>query len=171
MVQKKNPIRFENSEGNLALANGLWDVMVRKFAVSRLQRDLSDSTVVRNTGLALGFGLLSFRNTYRGLENVFPNVALMKQVLVSDWTILSEAVQTELRYTGAVADPYSLVKDELEGKTITNQDEWKAWISGLPIPDADKNTLSPLTPETYLGLADRLTDIGLEEISASRGGK
>lgn len=166
MPQKVNPIDFENSEGNVQLANSMWEGMDRKLAVSRLQRDLSDSTTIRNVGVGLGYGLLAYRNTLAGLGRVYPNSELMKQELNSNWVILTEGVQTVLGRAGE-ADPYSMVANLARGQRI-GQGEWQEWVEGLPITNDVKNTLRDLTPERYVGHAERLTDMALEEITKSR---
>ena len=166
MPQKVNPIDFENSEGNVQLANSLWEGMDRKLAVSRLQRDQSDSTTVRNIGTGLGYGLLAYRNTLAGLQRVHPNEQGINEALHENWTILTEGVQTVLRKVG-VDDPYSMVATLARGQRI-GQAEWQEWVDGLPIPDETKDTLRDLTPETYIGNAEKLTEMALEEITSSR---
>lgn len=166
MPQKVNPIDFENSEGNVQVANSLWEGMDRKLAVSRLQRDLSDSTTIRNVGVGLGYGLLAYRNTLAGLQRVHPNTELMQGRLNENWVILTEGVQTVLRKAG-VQDPYSLVAGLSRGQRI-GQGEWQEWVDGLQVADNVKGNLRALTPETYIGHAERLTDMALEEITDSR---
>src|SRR3989344_2998158 len=166
MPQKVNPIDFENSEGNAQLANSIWEGMDRKLAVSRLQRDLSDSTTIRNVGVGLGYGLLAYRNTLAGLRRVHPNTELMHEKLNENWVILTEGVQTVLRKAGE-QDPYSLVAGLSRGQRI-GQEEWQEWVDGLPVSDNVKGTLKNLTPETYIGLAEKLTDMALIEIAESR---
>lgn len=166
MPQKVNPIDFENSEGNVQVANSLWEGMDRKLAVSRLQRDLSDSTTIRNVGVGLGYGLLAYRNTLAGLQRVHPNTELMQGRLNENWVILTEGVQTVLRKAG-VQDPYSLVAGLSRGQRI-GQGEWQEWVDGLQVADDVKGNLRALTPETYIGHAERLTDMALEEITDSR---
>lgn len=167
MPQKVNPIDFENSEGNVQVANSLWEGMDRKLAVSRLQRDLSDSTTIRNVGTGLAYGLLSYRNTLAGLKRVHPNTEVISNKLNENWVILSEGVQTVLRRAGE-KDPYSMIASLSRGQRI-GQNEWQSWVNGLQISDAVKAKLLELTPETYIGHAERLTDMAIEEISASRG--
>lgn len=166
MPQKVNPIDFENSEGNLQLANSLLEGLSRKLAVSRLQRDLSDSTMSRNVGVALAHGLLAYRSTLIGLGRVHPNLEKISDQLKQNWTILGEGVQTVLRKTG-VADPYTLIAGLSKGKQI-GQKEWKKWVSGLPIDKSVKKNLEELTPESYVGYAERLTELALESIEHSR---
>ncbi len=166
MPQKVNPIDFENSEGNVQLANSVWEGMGRKLATSRLQRDLSDSTTIRNVGVALGHGLLAYRNTLAGLSRIRPNTELLKARLNENWVILTEGVQTVLRRAGE-KDPYALVSGLSRGQRI-GKDEWQAWVSGLPVENDVKERLMELTPETYLGYAERLTEMALAEIATSR---
>ena len=166
MPQKVNPIDFENSEGNVQMANSLWEGMVRKLAVSRLQRDLSDSTTVRNIGSGLAYGLLAYRNTLAGLGRVNPDEELMKSELNDNWVILTEGVQTVLRREG-VEDPYSLVAGLARGRKI-GRGNWQTWVNSLPVNDTAKSNLLILSPGTYLGYAEKLTEIALEEIAASR---
>lgn len=166
MPQKVNPINFENSEGNVQLANSLLEGMSRKLAVSRLQRDLSDSTTIRNVGTALGYSLIAYRNTVEGLERVSPNMPVIQERLNANWNILTEGVQTLLRRAG-IADPYSMVAELSKGKKI-GQNEWKEWVSSLDISDDLKTKLAGLTPTSYIGYAERLTDLALEGIAALR---
>jgi adenylosuccinate lyase len=169
MPQKVNPINFENSEGNLQMADGVLELFGRKLAVSRLQRDLSDSTVVRNVGVGLGYGLLAYRKTLEGLGRIHPNIKLIEEKLNENWTILTEGVQTVLRRAGE-KDPYSLVAKLSKGKRI-GPDEWKDWVASLSIAEDVKSKLMKLTPESYLGKAIELTDLALEKIAASRRNK
>lgn len=165
MPQKVNPIRFENSEGNVGLANALIEYMVRKLPVSRLQRDLSDSTTVRNFGTILGYSLLAYKNTRDGLRRIRPDTEKIAEDLNRDWSILAEAVQTILRKEG-IDDPYSLIKSLTRGTTI-DSNEWRDWVDGLPVHDGVKKTLHGLTPETYIGLAPTLVDTILAEIDTT----
>jgi adenylosuccinate lyase len=166
MPQKVNPIDFENSEGNVQLANSIWEGMSRKLAVSRLQRDLSDSTTVRNVGTGLGYGLLAYRNTLTGLKRIHPNTNLIKEKLNENWAILTEGVQTVLRLAGE-KDPYSMVAGLSRGQRI-GQSEWQEWVEGLDVNDEVKRTLKDLTPETYIGYSEYLTEMALDEIANSR---
>ncbi|MBI4080398.1 MAG: adenylosuccinate lyase [Candidatus Levybacteria bacterium] len=162
MPQKINPIRFENSEGNIGIANALLEFFVRKLPVSRLQRDLSDSTVMRNTGAALAYSLLAYKNTLGGLLRVKPNEEQIRNDLHKDWSILTEAVQTILRKEG-VKDSYSLIKSLSRGKHITSSD-WMTWVTTLPVKDSIKTTLKKLTPETYIGLAPKIVDQAIKDL-------
>lgn len=166
MPQKVNPIRFENSEGNLGKANALFEYFVKKLPVSRLQRDLSDSTVIRDMGVPLGWSLLAYKNTLRGLSIVHPHKEYLAQVLNLDWTILSEGAQTIMRRLG-VNDPYSLMARLTRGRHI-GEEEWKELVEQLPVADDVKGELLKLTPFTYLGLAVELTERAIQEIRDSR---
>lgn len=166
MPQKINPIRFENSEGNLGKANAIFEFFARKLPVSRLSRDLSDSTVVRDMGAPLGWSLLSYKNTRRGFARVFPNAQLMSQVLNEDWSILAEAAQTRMRKYG-VKDPYSVMKRLTRGQQIGRK-EWFNIVNQLPLTNEQKKDLKRLTPEGYIGQAVRLTEMAIEEIESSR---
>ncbi len=162
MPQKVNPIDFENSEGNLILANGIFETIGRKLSTSRLQRDLSDSTTIRNIGMALGFSLLAYKSALKGLEKVYPNVEVMSEALNKDWSILTEGVQTVLRKEG-IKDPYSLIANLVRGQKIESN-AWKEWIIELPIKDNAKEKLLKLTPNSYLGYAEKLTKKCIKEI-------
>ena len=166
MPQKVNPISFENSEGNVQIANSLFEGMGRKLSASRLQRDLSDSTTVRNMGMGLAYGLLGYKSILGGLSRVRPNEETIAQALNENWAILTEGVQTVLRKAG-VKDPYSLLAGLSRGQHI-GPSEWKDWITGLPVDDKVKSFLRNLTPNTYIGKAVELTDLALSEIAASR---
>lgn len=167
MPQKVNPIDFENSEGNVQLANSLFEGMGRKLAVSRLQRDLSDSTTIRNVGSALAYGLLAYKNTLVGLGKIHPNEAAISEALNKNWAILGEGVQTVLRRAGA-QDPYSMVAELTRGQRI-GPEEWKDWVQNLSIEEDTKARLRELTPEQYIGQAAKLTEMAIEEIQKSRG--
>lgn len=166
MPQKVNPIDFENSEGNLGIANGLIEAMARKLIISRLQRDLSDSTTIRNYGTILGYSLIGYKSILTGLERISPNEEKIKAALNNEWAILGEGVQTLLRKNG-VKDPYSLISGLTRGEKV-NGTEWEAWVKQLPVDDTTKSTLRALTPENYIGLAKELTDRALDEIENSR---
>lgn len=167
MPQKVNPIDFENSEGNLQIANSLIEGLVRKLAVSRLQRDLSDSTSIRNLGVVLGHSLVGYTSTRTGLERTKINEDQITQDLNKDWTILAEGVQTVLRERG-VEDPYSLVATLTRGEHIGSE-QWEEWVNTLPVSEEDKTLFRNLYPEKYTGLARAFTDLAVKEIRRSRG--
>lgn len=150
MPQKINPIEFENSEGNLIMANGLFETFSRKLPISRLQRDLSDSTVLRNIGIAFAHCLIAYKSCHKGLESISPNKQKILQDLNEDWSILSEALQTILRKEGKT-DAYESVAAQIRGKKLSRND-WLKLIDSLNISELGKNKLKNLTPETYIGL-------------------
>lgn len=154
MPQKINPIDFENSEGNLELANGLIEVFTRKLPISRLQRDLSNSTIIRNIGTVLGYSLLAYKSTSRGVSKIKANEEKILENLNSDWSILAEALQTILR-TEKVKGAYFKVLEETKGKKL-NQEDWKNLIRKLPLSENSKQKLLKVTPENYIGLVDKL---------------
>lgn len=162
MPQKVNPIDFENSEGNIQLASSIFEEMGRKLATSRLQRDLSDSTTIRNVGVAMSYSLLAYKNTLLGLGKIQPNQSAINEALNQNWSILTEGVQTLLRRE-KVKDPYSLIASLVRGKRI-NQEEWQNWVENLPIKNKLKEKLKNLTPLTYAGYAEKLTEMTITEI-------
>jgi len=162
MPQKVNPIDFENSEGNLGMANAIMEFLSSKLMVSRLQRDLSDSTVIRNIGTALGFCLIGYKSVLSGFARVKPNVAQIDKDLQKDWAILTEGVQTVLR-KAHVVDPYVLIASLSRGNHI-QKEAWVEWITTLPIDAANKDKLKKLAPQNYIGLAEKLTKKAMKEI-------
>lgn len=166
MPQKVNPIDFENSEGNLTVANGILETLGRKLTQSRLQRDLSDSTTIRNIGTALGFSQVGYKSVITGLLRIKPNVSKIAQDLNNDWSILTEGVQTLLRKE-KVDDPYSLISSLSKGVHI-DQTRWESFVNSLPIESEQKEQLNILTPATYVGLAINLTDKAIKDIKDSK---
>ncbi len=161
MPQKVNPIDFENAEGNLGLANALLAHYAQKLAVSRLQRDLSDSTVRRTFGVALGHSLLAYINFGRGLEQIQANEIKMHQDLEAHWEVIAEGAQTILRAAG-IPDAYEKLKTRTRGKALT-QSDFDEWISGLPVDESVKTRLRGLTPFNYIGLAEQLVERALAD--------
>ncbi|MBU6379121.1 MAG: adenylosuccinate lyase [Gammaproteobacteria bacterium] len=155
MPHKVNPIDFENAEGNLGVANALLRHFADKLPVSRWQRDLTDSTVLRNLGVALGHVLIALRALQRGLGKIEPDATRLEADLDGAWEVLGEAVQTVLRAAG-VADGYELLKEFTRGRRIDAR-AYAAFVAGLPIAAADKARLAALRPGTYLGVAETLT--------------
>ncbi|PIZ50224.1 adenylosuccinate lyase [Candidatus Woesebacteria bacterium CG_4_10_14_0_2_um_filter_39_14] len=153
MPQKINPIEFENSEGNLVIANGLFETFSRKLPISRLQRDLSDSTVLRNIGVAFGHSLIAYKSCLKGLESISPNNGKILSDLNEDWSILSEALQTILRKEGKT-DAYESVAIQIRGKKMDKK-SWLKLIVSLDISKPSKNKLKNLTPEDYLGMISK----------------
>lgn len=166
MSQKINPIKFENSEGNLGKANAIFEFFARKLPVSRLQRDLSDSTVIREMGAPLGWSLLAYKNSLLGMGRVWPDLDVLAKSLNSDWSILAEPAQTRMRTYG-VEDPYTIMKKLTQGKTF-NRGQWLKLVDELPMTDSQKKNFKKLTPQKYIGLAPRLTDKAIQEIQDSR---
>jgi adenylosuccinate lyase len=159
MPHKVNPIDFENSEGNLGLANALLRHLSEKLPVSRWQRDLTDSTVLRNMGVALGYSLLGYESCLKGLDKLQADPARIARDLESAWDVLAEAVQTVMR-AHRVAGSYEKLKDLTRGKGGITRDDLHAFIRTLPIPEDDRQRLLALTPATYVGLAARLARQG-----------
>ena len=156
MPQKVNPIDFENAEGNLGIANALFTHYAQKLTVSRLQRDLSDSTVRRTFGVALGHSLLAWSNLQRGLKRIAPDEEKLKEELNAHWEVVSEGAQTILRAAGK-SDAYESLKEQTRGRVLTETD-YKAWCDAIDVDDATRKKLKALSPETYIGLAMELTD-------------
>ena len=155
MPHKINPIQFENAEGNLGISNALLNHIATKLPVSRMQRDLSDSTVLRNQGVALGHSLLGIKNILNGLKRIQVDKIQMNIELDSHWEILAEAIQTVLRKNGK-DDAYEKLKELTRGHSI-NQKTLKIFIESLNISKRDKKTLLSLTPHNYYGLATKLS--------------
>ncbi|HYL01136.1 MAG TPA: adenylosuccinate lyase [Steroidobacteraceae bacterium] len=154
MPHKVNPIDFENAEGNLGLANALLRHFGEKLPVSRWQRDLSDSTVLRNLGVALGHTLIAWSSLGRGLSRIEADAARMAGDLADSWEVLAEAVQTALRAAG-VPEGYERLKDLTRGRAIDGR-TLSEFIDSLPLPAADKARLRALKPADYVGLAAAL---------------
>ncbi len=153
MPHKINPIDFENSEGNLGLANAIFGHLARKLPVSRLQRDLTDSTVLRNVGTAFAHSLLAMASTRKGLGKAKVNRERMEADLDANWEVLAEPIQTVMRKAG-LANPYERLKALTRGHAMTRE-AIRDFISGLELPAEDKARLLALTPATYVGLAAR----------------
>jgi adenylosuccinate lyase len=155
MPHKVNPIDFENSEGNLGIANALLQHLATKLPVSRWQRDLSDSTVLRNVGVALGHTLLGWDSCVSGLSQVEADPARLREDLEQAWEVLAEPIQTVMRRHG-VEEPYEQLKALTRGKDGITRDTLHAFINKLEIPEGEKQRLLELTPTTYIGFAARL---------------
>lgn len=155
MPHKVNPIDFENAEGNLGLANALNGHMARKLPVSRYQRDLTDSTVLRNIGVAYGHCQVAYLSLIKGLNKLKTNDNKIQSDLDDHWEILTEAIQTVLRAHG-IADAYEQLKHFSRGKAMKREDI-KNFIQTLDIPKESKERLLQLTPHSYIGLAKQLT--------------
>ena len=155
MPHKVNPIDFENSEGNLGVANALLRHMADKLPVSRWQRDLTDSTVLRNMGVALGHTVLAYDSCLKGLGKLEANHAKLAADLDANWEVLAEPIQTVMRRY-AVSGAYEQLKELTRGKDGINRVSLAVFIRGLQIPDAEKKRLLKMTPATYIGKAATL---------------
>ncbi|MBT6636798.1 MAG: adenylosuccinate lyase [Candidatus Marinimicrobia bacterium] len=157
MPHKINPIQFENAEGNMGIANALLNHLATKLPVSRMQRDLTDSTTLRNQGVALGHSYLALQNIIKGLNRITINKTQMVNELNNHWEVLGEAVQTVLRKSGK-QDAYEQLKTLTQGQSI-NAESMAEFVSNLKISDEDRRTLINMTPENYIGLASKLVNL------------
>ena len=155
MPHKVNPIDFENGEGNLGISNSLLEFFANKLTKSRHQRDLSDSTVLRNIGLGFGYSTLSIKSILRGINKIDPNLDFIQSELNDNWEVLAEAVQTIMRYEG-IPDAYEQLKDLSRGSKLDSL-TYKEFVNNLDISEKSKKILIKLTPSTYIGLANRLS--------------
>ncbi len=151
MPHKVNPIDFENAEGNLGMANALFGHFAEKLPISRWQRDLTDSTVQRNLGVAAGYLLIALQSLVKGVGKLQVNETAIREDVAGAWEVLAEAVQTVMRRYG-VPNPYEKLKALTRGQSVT-QDVMRDFIGTLDIPDGEKQRLLELTPETYVGIA------------------
>ena len=156
MPHKINPIQFENAEGNLGLSNALLSHLAQKLPISRMQRDLTDSTVLRNQGVALGYSFLALKSISKGLSRITINKNKMKFELNEHWEVLAEAIQTILRKEGKI-DAYEKLKDLTRGEKI-NESSITDFISSLKISDENKEALLNLRPESYVGKASDIIE-------------
>jgi adenylosuccinate lyase len=154
MPHKVNPIDFENAEGNFGLANALLRFLADKLPISRWQRDLTDSTVQRNIGVALAHSDVAVQSVSRGLARLEVDRARLAEDLAANWELLAEPIQTVMRRY-AVPDAYEQLKALTRGRRI-DADALARFVADLPIPDHEKDRLAKLTPSTYLGLAAKL---------------
>ncbi|MES2503052.1 MAG: adenylosuccinate lyase [Pseudomonadota bacterium] len=155
MPHKVNPIDFENSEGNLGLANAVLRHMAEKLPISRWQRDLTDSTVLRNMGVAFGYTLLGYDSCLRGLNKLEINAAKLAEDLDNSWEVLAEPIQTVMRRYG-IENPYEQLKELTRGKGGINKASLHTFIGGLKIPAEAKQLLLEMTPASYIGKAENL---------------
>ncbi|MFW6094614.1 MAG: adenylosuccinate lyase [Pseudomonadota bacterium] len=154
MPHKVNPIDFENSEGNVGVANALLSHLAEKLQVSRWQRDLSDSTALRNVGAAFGHSLVAYRATAKGLERLEVNEPVITRELSESWEVLAEAVQTVMRKHG-LPEPYEQLKQATRGRQL-DEALYREVLGTLDLPEAARRELEQLTPARYVGLAARL---------------
>ena len=163
MPQKVNPIDFENAEGNLGIANSLFTHYAQKLTISRLQRDLSDSTVRRTFGVALGHTLLAWTNLVRGMNRISANEEKIRADLNAHWEIISEGAQTILRAAGRI-DAYETLKQQTRGNVLTESD-YKSWLDALDVDNETRQKLQSLAPEHYAGLAIQVCDRVIQQYS------
>ncbi|MEM6159661.1 adenylosuccinate lyase [Erwinia sp. P6884] len=156
MPHKVNPIDFENSEGNLGLANAMMQHLASKLPVSRWQRDLTDSTVLRNLGVGIGYALIAYQATLKGVAKLEVNRDRLLDELDHNWEVLAEPVQTVMRRYG-IEKPYEKLKELTRGKRV-DAAGMKAFIDGLALPEEEKTRLKQMTPANYLGRAVQMVD-------------
>jgi adenylosuccinate lyase len=150
MPHKVNPIDFENAEGNLGLANAILEHLSAKLPISRLQRDLTDSTVLRNIGVPFGHTILSFKSVHKGLGKLVLNEAALRADLERNWAVVAEAIQTVLRREN-YPSPYEALKELTRGQEI-NEKTIRAFIASLKVSKAVKKELNAITPWNYTGV-------------------
>lgn len=157
MPHKVNPIDFENSEGNLGLANAVFGHLSSKLPISRLQRDLTDSTVLRNMGVGFGYSMIAYLSTLKG----FTKLRLREEVIASDldnaWEVLAEPIQTVMRKAG-IEKPYEKLKELTRGQNRITKETIRQFVEGLDLPEADKQRLLEMSPASYIGMADKIVD-------------
>lgn len=151
MPHKVNPIDFENSEGNLGFANAIYEHLAAKLPISRLQRDLTDSTVLRNIGVPFGHTIIAFESTLKGLNKLMLNEAKIAEDLEKNWVVVAEAIQTILRREG-YKNPYEILKDLTRKNTIINQKSIHDFIENLDVSEAIKTELKQISPSNYFGI-------------------
>lgn len=156
MPHKVNPIDFENSEGNLGLANAVMNHLGQKLPISRWQRDLTDSTVLRNLGVGLGYALIAYAATLKGISKLEVNEQYLRDELDQNWEVLAEPIQTVMRRYG-IEKPYEKLKELTRGKRVDGE-AMRQFIDGLALPQAEKDRLKQMTPATYIGYAVELVE-------------
>ncbi|KQK21957.1 uncharacterized protein LOC100825138 [Brachypodium distachyon] len=154
MPHKINPIDFENSEGNFSVSNGTLHTLSMKLPISRLQRDLTDSTVLRNLGVGLGHSLLAYKATMNGIKKLEVNKVRLDEDLDQTWEVLAEPIQTVMRRYG-IPEPYEKLKEMTRGQAVT-KDSIRQFIEGLDLPEEARSSLLKLTPHSYTGEAEKL---------------
>ena len=152
MPHKVNPIDFENAEGNLGLANAILEHLASKLPISRLQRDLTDSTVLRNIGVPFAHTLVAFKSTLRGLNKLILNEVALQKDLANNWAVVAEAIQTILRREG-YPKPYEALKDLTRTNTQVTQETISVFVDGLNISEEIKTEIKNITPSNYTGVA------------------
>ena len=157
MPHKVNPIDFENSEGNCGLANAIFGHLSAKLPISRLQRDLTDSTVIRNMGVGFGYSMIAYHSTIKGLSKLKLNEQNLANDLDNAWEVMAEPIQTVMRKAG-IEKPYEKLKELTRGQKITSE-TIRAFIEGLELADDDKQRLLEMTPGSYVGMAPEIVDL------------
>ena len=156
MPHKVNPIDFENSEGNLGLSNAVLQHLASKLPVSRWQRDLTDSTVLRNLGVGIGYALIAYQSTLKGVSKLEVNRDHLLDELDHNWEVLAEPIQTVMRRYG-IEKPYEKLKELTRGKRV-DAEGMKQFIDGLALPEEEKARLKAMTPANYIGRAITTVD-------------
>jgi len=156
MPHKVNPIDFENSEGNLGLANAMMQHLASKLPVSRWQRDLTDSTVLRNLGVGIGYALIAYQATLKGISKLEVNRDRLLDELDHNWEVLAEPIQTVMRRYG-IEKPYEKLKELTRGKRV-DAAGMQTFIDNLELPEEEKVRLKQMTPANYLGRAIQMVD-------------
>jgi adenylosuccinate lyase len=157
MPHKVNPIDFENSEGNLGLANAVFGHLSEKLPISRLQRDLTDSTVLRNMGVGFGYSLIAYGSTLKGFGKLKLNEENLAGDLDNAWEVMAEPVQTVMRKAG-IEKPYEKLKELTRGKGGITRETIQAFVRDLDLPEKDRQRLLALSPATYIGMAEQIAD-------------
>ena len=157
MPHKVNPIDFENSEGNCGLGNAIFHHLATKLPISRLQRDLTDSTVLRNMGVGFGYSMIAYKSTLKGLSKLKLNEQNLAKDLDNAWEIMAEPIQTVMRKAG-IEKPYEKLKELTRGQTI-DQNTIQNFVTGLDLDPADKQRLLNMTPANYTGIASKIVDL------------
>ncbi len=157
MPHKVNPIDFENSEGNCGLANAIFQHLSMKLPISRLQRDLTDSTVLRNMGVGFGYSLIAYKSTLKGISKLKLNEQKLANDLDEAWEVLAEPIQTVMRKAG-IEKPYEKLKELTRGQKI-DRETIQTFVEGLDLEMADKQRLLKMTPASYIGMADKIVDL------------
>jgi adenylosuccinate lyase len=157
MPHKVNPIDFENSEGNCGLANAIFQHLSAKLPISRLQRDLTDSTVLRNMGVGFGYSMIAYKSTLKGLGKLKLNEQNLADDLDNAWEVMAEPIQTVMRKAG-IEKPYEKLKELTRGQQI-DQETIREFVQGLDLEEADKKRLLEMTPGSYIGIAPKIVDL------------
>ena len=163
MPHKVNPIDFENSEGNLGIANAIFDHLSNKLPISRLQRDLTDSTVLRNIGVPLAHTIIAVKSTLKGLNKLIINKEAIEKDLEKNWAVVAEAIQTVLRREG-YPNPYEALKALTRTNNKITQESIAEFIDTLDISAELKKTLKQITPSNYTGISVSYTHLTLPTI-------